>query len=156
MTIKSGIQPEGNAASQLVQLMRKHGYNKDVEIELGTITGAPPALKLKVDNMPIELDADDLVVAEQLTKHKRRVKVTGLPTTVLTMNEYSRTTQKTSSSSPTTDSTYRDKLDVGSGTFGVSEIEIEYLDELQVGERVIVASTDEGQTYLILDRAVIY
>ncbi|KTT57430.1 DUF2577 family protein, partial [Staphylococcus epidermidis] len=78
------------------------------------------------------------------------------PTTSITMNEYSRTTQKTSGSAPITDSTYRDKIDVGAGTFGVSELEIEYLDELQVGERVIVASTDEGQTYMILSRAVIY
>lgn len=122
MTIKTGLQPEGNAASQLVQLMRQHGYNKDIEIELGTITGAPPELKLRIDNMPIELEADDLVIAERLTKHVRKVRTA--------------TTEAALAAAPVT--------------------YIQYEDELSVGDRVIVAATDSGQTYMILDRAVIY
>lgn len=114
MTIRTA-QPEGNGASQLVQLMRIHGYNKDVNIELGTVTAAPPALKIMIDNMAIELEADDLIVAEQLTKHTRQIKLAG----------------------------------------GSAQV-LEYQDELKVGDRVIVAEVDEGQTYIILDRVVFY
>jgi len=55
---------EGDGAARLIQLMRQYGYNKDVDIELATITNAPPDLKIKVDNMKVELDRDDLIVAQ--------------------------------------------------------------------------------------------
>lgn len=114
MTIKTA-QPEGNGASQLVQLMRRHGYNKDINIELATVTAAPPALRIKVDNMAIELEAEDLIVAERLTSRKERIRING-----------------------------------------GAESEIEYLDELQIGDRVIVAEVNEGQTYIIIDRSVFF
>jgi Protein of unknown function (DUF2577) len=68
---------EGSGAARLIQLIRQHGYNVDVNIELATVTSAPPNLKIKVDNMKVELDRDDLVVAQYLTKHKRQVKING-------------------------------------------------------------------------------
>ncbi|KQC48535.1 hypothetical protein AP057_12735 [Geobacillus sp. Sah69] len=106
---------EGNGAARLIQLMRHHGYNKDVDIELATITSAPPNIKVKIDNMNIELDRDDLIVARYLTKHKRQVKIDGGAT-----------------------------------------VEIEYQDELKVGDRVIVVSANNGQLYFVIDKAVIY
>jgi Protein of unknown function (DUF2577) len=133
MSIKTQ-QPEGNGASQLVQLMKIHGHNKDVDIELATVTAAPPALRIKIDNMPIELEADDLIVAERLTTRKEKITITA-PTVTATA--------------------------VGGGNIPVqlltlTEAEIEYGDELSIGDRVIVAEVNEGQTYIILDRAVIY
>jgi Protein of unknown function (DUF2577) len=68
---------EGSGAARLIQLIRQHGYNVDVNIEMATVTSAPPDLKIKVDNMKVELDRDDLVVAQYLTKHKRQVKING-------------------------------------------------------------------------------
>lgn len=59
---------EGSPGSQLIQLIRKHGYNKDVDIELATVTAAPPALRVKIDGMKIELEADDFVVAQSVTE----------------------------------------------------------------------------------------
>jgi Protein of unknown function (DUF2577) len=106
---------EGSGAKRLIQLMRQHGYNKDVNIELATVTSAPPDLKIKVDNMKVELDRDDLIVAQYLTKHKRQVKINGGET-----------------------------------------IELEFQDELKPGDRVIVASANNGQLYFVIDKAVIY
>ncbi|MBB6283827.1 DUF2577 family protein [Geobacillus subterraneus] len=68
---------EGNGAVRLIQLMRQHGYNKDVSIELATVTSPPPNIKIQVDNMKIELDKDDVVVAEHLLPHKRMVLFLG-------------------------------------------------------------------------------
>jgi len=56
------LRLEGSGASKLVQLVREIGYNKDVDIELATVTAPPPNLKIKVDNMSVELQKDDLVV----------------------------------------------------------------------------------------------
>lgn len=106
---------EGDGVARLIQLMRRYGYNKDVDFKLATVTNAPPDLKIKVDNMKIELDRDDLIVAQYLTKHKRQVKIDGDTT-----------------------------------------VELEFQDELKPGDRVIVASANNGQLYIVLDKAVIY
>lgn len=114
MTIQT-LKLEGSPASQLLQMIKQHGYNKDIDIELATVTSAPPALKIKIDNMPVELDKSDLVVAEYLTKHARTVSI-------------------------------------GGG----AEQTLQYTDELKAGQRVIVASINDGQTFVILGKAVIY
>lgn len=136
MSIRT-IQPEGNGASQLVQLMRIHGYNKDIDIELATVTAAPPELKIKIDNMPVELEKDDLIVAQRLTKRKEKITIKATAVTEA---------MSTEGYTPHTH-------DITSLT--LTDAEIEYLDELKVGDRVIVASVDDGQTFIILDRAVI-
>ena len=51
---------EGSAASKLVQLMRKHGHNKDVTIELGEVLAPLPNLQIRVGTDEIDLDMDDL------------------------------------------------------------------------------------------------
>jgi hypothetical protein len=106
---------EGGGAVRLIQLMRQHGYNKDVDIELATVTSAPPSLKLKIDNAKFEIDSEDVIVAQYLTKHKRQVKI-----------------------------------DSG------ATVDLEYQDELKVGDRVIVANVKNGQLYIVLDKAVTY
>ena len=100
---------EGNGAARLIQLMRQHGYNKDVDIELATVTSAPPNIKVKIDNMNIELDHDDLIVAQSLMKHKRQVKINGGTTS-----------------------------------------EFENQDELEVGDRIIVAAVKNDQLFIVL------
>lgn len=126
MTIKTN-QIEGSGASQLVQLIQTIGYNKDTDIELGTVKAAPPGIIVKLDNSPIELDKDDLIVAQWLTKHKRTATVTAINVT---------------------------PADISSIT--LTDAEIEFTDELKVGDRVLVAAVGAGQRYIILDRAVEY
>jgi HSP20 family molecular chaperone IbpA len=106
---------EGGGAVRLIQLIQRYGYNKDVDFELATVTSPPPDIKIKVDNVNIELDRDDLIVAQYLTKHKRQVKIDGGAT-----------------------------------------VELEFQDELKVGDRVIVANVKNGQLYIVLDKAVMF
>jgi hypothetical protein len=143
---------EGSGISQFRDIIKQLGYNKDVDCELGTVTTAPPALQVQIDNMKIPLDADDLIVAQHLTRWTEKVALKGLPTTVLTMKEYTRTTKETETSPPVTEEIYEDELDFSAGDIVISEFEIEHLDELKVGDRVIVASANAGQRYFVLDR----
>lgn len=102
---------EGSGISQFKALIQTLGYNKDVDIEFATVMTAPPNLRIKIDNMPVELDADDLVICEHLTEHTRKATIDG-------------------------------------GT----EVDIVYGAALAVGDRVIVASNETAQVYVILDR----
>jgi hypothetical protein len=53
----------GRGGSQLVQLIRSIGYNRDVDIRFGTIVSPPPDIKLQIDDSKILFDEDDVVVA---------------------------------------------------------------------------------------------
>lgn len=64
---------EGDGATRLIQLIRQHGHNKDVDIELATVTSAPPDIKIQIDNMKIELDKDDIVATAQFASSSVQV-----------------------------------------------------------------------------------
>lgn len=132
------MQVEGNGFSKLTQVIRDTGYNKDIDIELATVTASPPNLKIKVDNMDVELEKDDLIVAERLTKYKQNIK---LVTNDLNVNM---------SSEGYTPHTH-DMSEIA-----INDAEIEFLDELKIGDRIIVASIKDGQLFVILDKAVVY
>ncbi len=145
---------EGSGASQLVQLIRAIGYNSDISIELATVTAAPPELRIKVDHMNVELEKDDLIVSQSLTKYKRQINL--------------KSQGKAKISTSSVDMVYTLGTPSGAGTlkftsFGLSsadqsmeEAELEFTDELKEGDRVIVAGIQQGQIYIILDRAVMY
>jgi hypothetical protein len=157
---------EGHWSSKSVQFFRKVGYNKDVDIELATVTSPPPTLKIKVDNMKIELEGDDIIVAESLLEHTRTISITGGTVVgAMTSNTHNHTVSGYShahtesgggtTSSDThnhklTDATHDhtvNKLDITSGTLTIES-------PLKLNDRVIVASVNDGQTYIVLDRAV--
>jgi Protein of unknown function (DUF2577) len=56
---------EGDGAARLIQLMRHHGYNKDVDVEFATVTSVPPNVKLKLDNSKLELNNNDVVATDK-------------------------------------------------------------------------------------------
>lgn len=130
MTTKERL--EGSGAKRLIQLMRQHGYNADVNIELATVTSAPPNLRIKIDNMKVELDRDDLVVAESLLDHERIYSVQGGLV-----------------SGSVSDGSNLQSLSVTEGKLTIKS-------PLKVGDRVIVASANNGQLYFVIDKAVIY
>lgn len=144
---------EGSGASQLVQLIRTLGQNTDVTLELATVTSAPPSLKIKVDNMAVELDKDDLLVSQSLTKHKRKMNIK---------------TDKGFTTDVTVPIVEHGLVFVGQGTLTpksfalkeanmtVKEAEVEFVDELKKDDRVLVAGFQQGQIYVILDRVVTY
>lgn len=68
---------EGAGRSKLRHVIRELGYNKDVDIEFATVLAPLPDIRVKVDGQPFELDADDVMVCEHLTKHKRKIAING-------------------------------------------------------------------------------
>lgn len=143
------METSGNPYTDLVQLMKEHGHNKDVDIVFGTITAPPPDIRVKVDNESLELKKDDVVILQYLTKHKRKIRITS-NTASLSKEE--------ATSIALDGSPYKHKhdIEVSNGSLTVTEAEIEYLDELKAGERVVLAEIEKGQKYVILDREVIY
>ena len=121
---------EGSNISKFVQLIKQIGYNDFDRFELATILSPPPDLRIQVDHMKIELDGTDVVMAEHLTEYER--KVTFKSASASSSNEDSGT------SSPIPD----------------GDLLLSFKSPLQAGDRVIVASANAGQTYVILDKAV--
>jgi hypothetical protein len=78
---------QGSPANQIIQIIRCVGYNDFDRIELATVTSPPPELKIKIDNVPIEFEADDLIVAEHLTKYPLEIEEDGIVRTISVNNE---------------------------------------------------------------------
>lgn len=136
--MQNNITAEGDPYSKIVQMIRTTGYSKPVNIEIATVTEAPPNLKIALDSDGLVLEKDDLIVAEGLTKHVRTVSLTSASFGGITT-----------------------PAGTGPHTHGYESIDIQagvltYEDELKVGDRVIVACLDEDMVYVILDRAVWY
>lgn len=74
---------EGGGVSQLRDVIRQLGYNKDVDIELGTVIAPLPDINVKLDADNFELDAEDCVVCEHLRAHEREVSINGQDTTIM-------------------------------------------------------------------------
>jgi hypothetical protein len=81
--MESNERLTGGPFTQLTKLVRRIGYNKDVDCELATVTAASP-VKIKIDNMPLELEEQDLVIAEHLMPHSRKITITNSGNTSLT------------------------------------------------------------------------
>ncbi|MEK5507628.1 DUF2577 domain-containing protein [Paenibacillus sp. FSL P4-0113] len=141
---------EGNGVSQFRDVIKQLGYNVEVDIEYATIIAPPPALRVQVDNMKIELDGDDVIVPEHLREHTRKVSVKAVAPTTLELNRYTRVTKETESSAPASSKAFSDVFNFGSFTSG--EFEITFHDTLKAGDRVAVASFGAGQRYIVLDR----
>lgn len=135
--MKKVAQLEGSGGTMLAQVIGSLGYNKGIGITFGTITSAPPEIKMKVDGAEaIELDKDDITIALHLTKRKERIKITSTNVNV---------------NMTAVDSHTHDVTDIV-----MEEAEIEYLDELKVGDRVFVIESEDEQSYVILDKLVRY
>jgi hypothetical protein len=65
----------------MVALIRKYGANDFDKFSLATVTSAAP-FRIKVDGMVIELEAEDVVIAEHLTAHERLATIGGSPVTI--------------------------------------------------------------------------
>lgn len=143
----------GTGAAQLIQLMGHFGFNEEVGVELATVTAAPPALKIKLDSDNLELEKADLIVAQYLTKHSRKVTITNAGKTNLSGGSVS-VTMSPAGEGPHTHAVTA--VGHSGANLTVTEATVEYLDELKVGDRVIVLSFNGGQLYAIIDKAVTY
>ena len=66
MTSKGSGKPQGNPYSQFVQLMRKHGRNQDIDIELGTVTAPPPEVAIRLDSLGFDLYTSEIIFASKV------------------------------------------------------------------------------------------
>lgn len=73
---------EGGGVSKLRDIIRQLGYNKDVDIEVGTVTAPLPDINVKLDDVNFVLDAEDCDVCEHLREHEREVCINGQDTTI--------------------------------------------------------------------------
>lgn len=144
---------EGSGPSKLTQVIRHISQNSitGITLELATVTAPLPDLKIKVDGMSIELEKNDLVIAEYLTRHSRKVNLVSDGQTTLYSNDVSGQEPKDPPHTP---------IDVKEVTLANSDLtvnngEMDYIDELKSGDRVIVAGMSGGQTFVILAKAMI-
>lgn len=121
---------EGSGASMIVQLMRQHGYNKDVDVEIGTVLTPLPNLSVRLASDGLVLPRELLIVAEHLTEHTRTVNISG----------------GTVSGDVTPEGTLT--------TLDVSKAQLTFESALKTGDKVIVICGEESQQYLVIDKAV--
>jgi hypothetical protein len=141
-TLKGSTRLEGSPESKFLQLIKKHGYNPYDKFELATVISAPPDLKIQIDNMPVVLEKDDVLVAEHLTRHKR----------IVTITHEEGKERNVGDKFPFP----KDHDADGELYFKTEYLELQFEDVLKPGDRVIVASMNDGQSYVILDRLVVY
>lgn len=103
---------QGTGISRFIQVVRELGRNDFDKIEIATVTSESP-LAIRVNEMKIELDASDVIIADCITDREEAIR-------------------------------HQD------GTYET----ITRMNGLKVGDRVIVSSMNNGQTYVILDRMV--
>lgn len=69
---------DGGGVSKLRDIVKQLGYNKDVDVEFGTVTAPLPDIHVKLDEANFELERDDLVVPERLKGYTRTIKINGV------------------------------------------------------------------------------
>ncbi|WP_127529244.1 DUF2577 family protein [Paenibacillus kobensis] len=153
---------EGSGASQLVSLIRTLGHNSDVNVELATVTSAPPDLKIRIDHMSVDLEKDDLIVAQSLTRHKRQVNLKSEGKAKISASNL-KLPSDTPPSGLNVAVNYTGNaalvfsaISLSNADFTAEKAELEFLDELKKGDRVLVMGIKQDQTYVVLERVVTY
>lgn len=60
------------SGSRLLELIKQTARNQlPFGIELATVVSPPPDLKIRINNMDLVLEGDDLIVCEHLLEHQR-------------------------------------------------------------------------------------
>lgn len=110
-----------------------------VEMFEAVVVSAPPSLSIKLKgNDGLIIPKELIVVAELLTKHKRRVKLSS----------------KNIKDEETLQGLAPHQHDLTS--IVLDDAELEFLNELAAGEKVMVIRLSGGQKYWICDRIVQY
>lgn len=124
---------------KLIHQKGKNGFG----IELATVISPPPELKIRIDNMTLNLEGDDLIVCEHLLDHEREYS---------TISAIADSDMSTWSESPPHQShTHNHK--VLSITAARQKIIIH--TKLKEGDRVVAMALPGGQQYLIWDKVVV-
>lgn len=136
---------EGKGASMLTQVIRQIGYNKDLNVEIGTVVSAAPDLKIKIERDQIVLEKDDLLVAEHLTRHKR----------IVTLSHQEKE-KRDLGDCHAEDYLDTDDLAPPYTSYQHNYIELQFEDVLRKYDRVFLIADDDTQQYFVIDRVVSY
>ncbi|PIC72537.1 DUF2577 domain-containing protein [Sporosarcina sp. P17b] len=111
--------------------------NSPVELMGAIVTQAPPELTIQLKNdSKLPIPKEIIIVAEHLTRHKRKVQIKSSDIKDFTMSP--------------------DKDVHGYEAIDITEAEVTFLDELKAGDEVLVTALQGGQAYYIADRVVRY
>lgn len=175
---------EGKPESKMVQLISEVGKNIDVQFRLGTVTKPFPDLTIEPDNTELKLkwEDGDFIIAEHLTRHERIISLfheQGKERFLGDEDGNNYGTNEVVKGQIKTEN--QDKIDVDMSEEGqgpheheIKELELLHMEEFEMpGEyehryfkiqfedvlkeedRVIIASINNNQTHVILDRAVV-
>lgn len=125
---------EGSGATRLWSLFGKDSEQIEAtSVSLATVTALPPEMAVQVDGDSVETPSEGVVIAEHLTEHRRTVSFTG--------------------------GTISGNVDGyhGPGSLRTLEItkgELTLHCDLKIGDKVIVAVSNDGQVVYVFDKAV--
>ncbi|WP_252503285.1 DUF2577 domain-containing protein [Sporosarcina sp. Marseille-Q4943] len=130
----------------LIQTIAKQQSDtqKPVEYMEAEVIQAPPDLKIRLKgNDKLIIPKELIVLSEYVTNHRRQIKLTG-------KLDFS---GGTAGGNTRTENIVSVSLDKGDAFF---DGEIEFMNELQEGEIIIVSRLQGGQKFIILDRQRTY
>ncbi|MCL6560737.1 MAG: DUF2577 domain-containing protein [Firmicutes bacterium] len=126
------------SGSKLIELMRQQAAGLVPRgIELATVVTPPPDLRIRIDNMNLNLEGDDLIVCEHLLDHERRY-----------------------STVPAISDSIETPAGLGPHVHQIQSLTINdqivtIKTKLQAGDRVAVMALPGEQQYLVIDKVVI-
>jgi hypothetical protein len=127
--------------------------SKPMQLVEAEVLSAPPDLKIKVSgNDKLIIPKELIVVSEHLCNYKRKVTVKNQGNTKL----HSSNVEDLYPKVPIQNSHDFAYIKLNSGDFEMVEGEIEFLDELKAGDKVMCAVMQGGQLFYIFDRIRTY
>lgn len=130
------------SGSRLIELIQQQAKaQQNFGIELATVISPPPNLIIRVDNMPVNLQGDDLIVCEHLLEHQRAYTTTPSIDSSAVSEGYDDENNK-----------YPHVHDVEKLTINNQTTTIH--TNLKTGDRVAVQALPGGQQYLVIDKVV--
>lgn len=141
------------SGSKLIELMQQQARaQQNFGIELATVIAPPPALVIKVDNMPVNLEGDDLIVCQHLLNYER---VITLEHNEGSSHDLGNGTGKDMVSGDGDYFTVNDNDEAPYSSFTYDNIKLTFNDVLKAGDRVAVQALPGGQQYLVIDKVVV-
>ncbi|HLO11484.1 MAG TPA: DUF2577 family protein [Pseudoneobacillus sp.] len=145
---------EGSSYSNLLNLIKDHGYNKDNHTVIGKVISANP-LKIQMDGFILE--QGDFYIAERLTRHKRIVTINHYENTERDLGDKKEKDYVTSSGMGIQSDDRKGPLNGDTSpyvdtTLVLNFVEIQYEDVLKVGDFVVILI--DNNDFFIIDRVV--
>lgn len=126
-----------NPYSKLIEQMQKQGsISNPPSMQIGEVISSNP-LTIRIGDL--QIDKDNILIADYLKEYKRKIKI---PEVVAT--------GETNDVSVGDHGTHKHNVT----KVGINEVEITFLDTLKQGDKLAILPTSDRQTYIVLARVV--